>query len=158
MTHTIAALWYFESVDLYKLLCPHKVKRMQETHEFVTFKRDQFIYGPTIRLPHVYLVVNGRIRIGHYQENGNEVTSAILSQGEMFGELAMAGETKRGILRRRWKTPPSAPHLRAAHRAHVRKQGPQFQNLKLIGLRLMKLERKLELPVFKDARTRIVEF
>ena len=33
-----------------------------------------------------------------------------------------------------------------------------FKILKLIGLRLMKLERKLELLVFKDARTRIVEF
>ena len=33
-----------------------------------------------------------------------------------------------------------------------------FKILKLIGLRLMKVERKLELLVFKDARTRIVEF
>jgi CRP-like cAMP-binding protein len=30
--------------------------------------------------------------------------------------------------------------------------------LKLVGLRLMKLERKLELLVFKDARTRVIEF
>ena len=33
-----------------------------------------------------------------------------------------------------------------------------FKLLKLVGLRLIKLERKLELLVFKDARTRIVEF
>jgi CRP/FNR family transcriptional regulator, cyclic AMP receptor protein len=33
-----------------------------------------------------------------------------------------------------------------------------FKMLKLVGLRLMKLERKLELLVFKDARTRVVEF
>ena len=33
-----------------------------------------------------------------------------------------------------------------------------FKILKLIGLRLMKLERKLELLVFKDARTRVIEF
>ncbi|HPI79126.1 MAG TPA: Crp/Fnr family transcriptional regulator, partial [Cyclobacteriaceae bacterium] len=33
-----------------------------------------------------------------------------------------------------------------------------FKILKLVGLRLMKLERKLELLVFKDARTRIIEF
>lgn len=30
--------------------------------------------------------------------------------------------------------------------------------LKLVGLRLMKLERKLESLVFKDARTRVIEF
>ncbi|HEY0772380.1 MAG TPA: Crp/Fnr family transcriptional regulator, partial [Sphingobacteriaceae bacterium] len=33
-----------------------------------------------------------------------------------------------------------------------------FKILKLVGLRLIKLERKLELLVFKDARTRIIEF
>jgi len=33
-----------------------------------------------------------------------------------------------------------------------------FKILKLVGLRLMKLERKLESLVFKDARTRIIEF
>ena len=33
-----------------------------------------------------------------------------------------------------------------------------FSLLKLVGLRLMKVERKLELLVFRDARTRIVEF
>ena len=33
-----------------------------------------------------------------------------------------------------------------------------FKLLKLVGLQLIKLERKLELLVFKDARTRIVEF
>src|SRR5690606_767435 len=33
-----------------------------------------------------------------------------------------------------------------------------FRLLKLVGLRLMRMERKLELLVFKDARTRIIEF
>jgi CRP-like cAMP-binding protein len=33
-----------------------------------------------------------------------------------------------------------------------------FKLLKLVGFRLMKLERKLELLVFKDARTRVIEF
>jgi CRP-like cAMP-binding protein len=33
-----------------------------------------------------------------------------------------------------------------------------FRLLKLVGLRLMRLERRLELLVFKDARTRVIEF
>jgi CRP/FNR family cyclic AMP-dependent transcriptional regulator len=33
-----------------------------------------------------------------------------------------------------------------------------FKILKLVGLRLMKLERKLESLVFKDARTRVIDF
>src|SRR5688572_25277379 len=90
-----AALWYFESVNLYKMLCPHKVKRMAESHEFVSYKKDQFIYMPDDSATHIYMIVAGRVKIGHYLEDGSEVLSAILTTGEIFGELAMAGEEKR---------------------------------------------------------------
>lgn len=159
MTHTTAALWYFESVDLYKLLCPHKVKRMHETHKFVTFKRDQFIYMTDDPATHVYLVATGRVRVGHYLENGNEVTSAILTQGEMFGELAMAGEVKRRDFAQAMDSATICPLTTEQLTALMyENKDLSFKILKLIGLRLMKLERKLELLVFKDARTRIVEF
>ena len=94
MTNT-AALWYFESVNLYSILCPHKVKRMGEKHEFLTYKRDQFIYLPDDSATHIYMIVSGRVKSGHYLENGDEVLTAILTKGEIFGELAMAGEEKR---------------------------------------------------------------
>jgi hypothetical protein len=31
-----SALWYFESVNLYQILCPHKVKTMADTRQTVT--------------------------------------------------------------------------------------------------------------------------
>ena len=90
-----SALWYFESVNLYNLLCPHKVKKLAEKHAFVRFKRQQFIYMPDDSATHIYLVADGKVKVGHYLEGGEEVLSAILSKGEIFGELAMAGEEKR---------------------------------------------------------------
>lgn len=159
MTHTTAALWYFESVDLYKILCPHKVKRMHEMHKFITFKRDQFIYMTDDPASHVYLVASGRVRLGHYLENGDEMTTAILSQGEIFGELAMAGEVKRRGFAQAMENATICP-LTIQHLTSLMYENKElsFKILKLVGLRLMKLERKIELLVFKDARTRIVEF
>ena len=89
-----AALWYFESVNLFRILCPHKVKKMGEVHEFINYKRNQFIYMPDESATHIYMVVKGKVKIGHYLEDGEEVLSAILTTGEIFGELAMAGEEK----------------------------------------------------------------
>ena len=156
---TTAALWYFESVDLYKILCPHRVKRMHERHKFLSFKRDQFIYMTDDPALYVYLVVNGRVRIGHYLENGNEVTTAILSQGEIFGELAMAGEVNRRDFAQAMDSATICPVTTEQLKDLMYENKElSFKILKLIGLRLMKLERKLELLVFKDARTRIVEF
>lgn len=154
-----AALWYFESVNLYQILCPHKVKTMAEKHTYLNFKRDQFIYFPAEQATHIYMIVNGRVRIGHYQETGTEVITSILTTGEIFGELALAGEEVRKDFAQAMENtticPLSLDELKALMKDN---KELSFKLLKLIGLRLMKLERKLELLVFKDSRTRIIEF
>lgn len=154
-----SALWYFESVNLYNLLCPHKVKRLAEKHEFIRFKRQQFIYMPDDSATHIYLVAEGKVKVGHYLENGDEVLSAILSRGEIFGELAMAGEEKRRDFAQAMEETVVCPlTIEELKGLMYNDKELSFKILKLIGLRIMKLERKLELLVFKDARTRIVEF
>ena len=154
-----SALWYFESVNLYNLLCPHKVKKLAEKHAFVRFKRQQFIYMPDDSATHIYLVADGKVKVGHYLEGGEEVLSAILSKGEIFGELAMAGEEKRRDFAQAMEETTVCPLTIEELKALMYNDKElSFKILKLIGLRIMKLERKLELLVFKDARTRIVEF
>ena len=88
-------IWYFEDIDLYNILCPHKVPSMQEKHSFHKFKKDAFIYFEDEQSDHIYLIAEGRVKIGSYTEDGREVTKAILSAGEIFGELALIGQDKR---------------------------------------------------------------
>ena len=153
------ALWYFESVNLFNMLCPHKVKRMASTHTFTHYKKEEFVYIPDDSASHIYMIVNGRVKIGHYLENGEEVVTAILTNGEIFGELAMAGEEKRRDFAQAIEDVTICP-LTTQELKELMYENKElsFKILKLIGLRLMKLERKLELLVFKDARTRVIEF
>jgi CRP-like cAMP-binding protein len=154
-----AALWYFESVNLYNVLCPHKVKKMASNHHFLSFKKDEFIYIPEDSSTHIYLIVDGRIKIGHYLDDGKEVVTAILTTGEIFGELALAGEEKRRDFAQTMSASTVCPlTIEELKELMYGDKELSFKILKLIGLRLMKLERKLELLVFKDARTRIIEF
>ncbi len=154
-----SALWYFESVNLYQILCPHKVKTLADKHTFSQYKKNQYIFFPEDAATHIYMIVSGHVRIGHYQEDGKEVITAILSTGEIFGELAMAGEEKRKGYAQAMEATVICP-LSITQLADLMKENKElsFKILKLIGLRLMKLERKLELLVFKDARTRVIEF
>jgi CRP-like cAMP-binding protein len=154
------ALWYFESVNLYNILCPHKTKDMDKKHEFRTFKRDQVIYRPDEPSQFIYMVAEGRVKIVHYLDDGKEVVKAILTKGEVFGELALAGEEKRTDFAQAMDgdttiCPMSIDDLKALM---WEDKELSFRLLKLVGLRLIRMERKLELLVFKDARTRIVEF
>lgn len=155
-----SALWYFESSNLYDILCPHKVKSMAERHTFNYFKKDQFIYFPDEPAQYIYMIAEGRVRIGRYLDDGKEVVTAILGMGEIFGELALAGEEKRrdfaqAMDEKTTVCPLSIDELRQLMYGN---HELSFKMLKLVGLRLMKLERKLELLVFKDARTRVIEF
>jgi CRP/FNR family cyclic AMP-dependent transcriptional regulator len=155
-----AALWYFESVNLFNILCPHKVKVMGDKHQFLHFKRDAFIYFPDDKADYIYMIAQGRVKIGRYLEDGKEVISAILTNGEIFGELALAGENTRKDFAQVMDEntticPLGIEDLKALMYGN---NELSFKMLKLVGLRLMKLERKLELLVFKDARTRVIEF
>jgi len=159
MTST-QALWYFESVNLYNILCPHKVKVMGDKHEFKNFKRDQIIYRPDEPSQFIYMIAAGRVKIAHYLDDGKEVVKAILTKGEIFGELALAGEDKRTDFAQAMDEdtsicPMSIDELKALM---WEDKELSFRLLKLVGLRLMRMERKLELLVFKDARTRVIEF
>lgn len=154
------ALWYFESVNLFNILCPHKVKKMGDKHQFIYFKRDSFVYFPEDKADHIYMIAQGRVKIGHYLEDGKEVISAILTTGEIFGELAMAGEDTRRDFAQAMDEKTSICPLSIEELRGLMFENKElsFKILKLVGLRLMKLERKLESLVFKDARTRVIDF
>ncbi|HEX6224659.1 MAG TPA: Crp/Fnr family transcriptional regulator [Chryseolinea sp.] len=132
---------------------------MGEKHEYVKYRRQQFIYMPDDSATHIYMIVGGKVKIGHYLEGGEEVLSAILTTGEIFGELAMAGEDKRVDFAQAMEETVICPlTIDELKLLMYENKELSFKILKLIGLRIMKLERKLELLVFKDARTRIIEF
>src|SRR5688572_22867158 len=159
MSSNAAALWYFESVNLYHILCPHKVKAMGE-HQFLQFKRDQFIYFTDEPATYIYMISEGRVRIGNYLDDGKEVVKSILTKGEIFGELALAGEEHRHDFAQAMddKTTVCPLSIEELRNLMFEDKELSFKILKLVGFRLMKLERKLELLVFKDARTRVIEF
>ena len=155
-----AALWYFESVNLFNILCPHKVKAMGDKHQFIRYKRDDYIYFPHDKADYIYMIAEGRVKIGHYLEDGKEVINAILTTGETFGELALAGEETRMQFAQVMDDNTSICPLSIEELKQLMYENRElsFKILKLVGLRLMKLERKLESLVFKDARTRVIDF
>ena len=154
------SLWYFENVDLYDLLCPHKVPSMQEKHTFHHFKKDEFIYFEDESSEHIYLIAQGRVKVGSYQEDGKEIVKAILGQGELFGELALTGEGRRKDFALALDDDTTLCPMSIEDMQELMEENKplNLKIFKLIGLRIRRLERKIESLVFKDARTRIIVF
>jgi len=106
------------------------------------------------------MIAEGRVKIGSYSNDGKEVLKAILGKGEIFGELALTGEEKRRDFAQAMdeNTTICQMTIQDMQEMMADNKSLNFKIFKLIGLRIKKLERRVESLVFKDARTRIVEF
>ena len=158
----MANLWYFDDVNLFKVLCPHKFKQFKESnvHSFLSFRKSDYIYFEEDSANKVYLIEKGKVKLGYYTEAGDEVVKAILSRGEIFGEKAILGEEKRNEFAQSLdnKTSICPVPVTTMHDLMRDNQTFSLKVYKFLGLRIKKLERRLQLLLFKDTKTRLVEF
>jgi len=153
-------IWYFEDINLYKILCPHKFKAYKDTHEFDKYSKKEFIYFTDESASKVYLIDQGKVKIGYYKEDGTEVIKSILSKGEIFGEKTILGEDKHTDFAQAIDKDNSICSISTEELQGLmlRNRPLSIKLYRFIGLRIKKLERRLELLLFKDTRTRVLEF
>ncbi|WP_111683701.1 Crp/Fnr family transcriptional regulator [Winogradskyella tangerina] len=154
------SFWFFEDVNLFKLLCPHKFKAYKQSHTFDQYRKEDYIYFENDSSNKIYLIENGKVKIGYYSENGDEVVKAILTKGELFGEKAILGERKREEFAQSLDNQTSIcpVGVETMHDLMRDNQTFSFRIYKFIGYKFKKLERRLQLLLFKDSKTRLLEF
>jgi CRP-like cAMP-binding protein len=153
------SFWYLENIDVSNLFCPQKMDAAHQTIEHKTFKKGDYIYLPGDYADKVFFLVEGSVKIGSYGQSGKEITKAILGKGEVFGELPLVGEERRRdfavALEDTVSCVLSVQQMRALLRDH---STLSLFFLKIMGSRMLEMEKRLESLVFKDSRTRVIEF
>ncbi|MFI1743489.1 Crp/Fnr family transcriptional regulator [Thalassobellus sediminis] len=154
------SIWFFDDVNLFRILCPHKFKAYKTDHSFDAYKKKDYIYFEEDSSNKVYLIERGKVKIGYYSEDGEEIVKAILTKGELFGEKAILGETKREEFAQSIDngTNICPIGIETMHGLMRDNQTFSFKIYKIIGFKLKKLERRLQLLLFKDTKTRLLEF
>ncbi|EDP69955.1 50S ribosomal protein L20 [Flavobacteriales bacterium ALC-1] len=153
-------IWIFEDVNLFNLLCPHKFKEYKACHDFDAYKKSDYIYFEEDAANKVYLIEKGKVKIGYYNEDGTEVVKAILKKGELFGEKAILGEEKRDEFAQSLDNNTSICPVGVNTMHELMRDNKTFslRIYKFIGFKFKKLERRLQLLLFKDSKTRLMEF
>ncbi len=139
----------------------HKLKIQQlDIHsESRTYKRGEFIYLQHNEANKIFFIKTGNVKIGAYSEEGKELIKSILKAGDIFGEMALIGELYRSDFAQ--ATTTVEVHLLNVEMAQLLMNKDQSFCLTIthkIGKKLLQTQRKLESLIFKDARTRVVEF
>lgn len=154
------SLWFFEDVNLFAILCPHKMKDYKSGHEFNVYAKNDYIYFEEDVADKVYLVNSGKVKIGYVTEDGDEIIMAILSKGEIFGEKAILGQESRNEFAQALENGTSVCPITTPEMMTLLREHKEFslKIYKFIGFRFKKLERRLQLLLFKDTKTRLKEF
>lgn len=154
------SLWYLENIDVTNMLCPKKQAAGHvEKHLHRRFKKGEYIYLPDEHSDKMYFLTDGRVKIGTYSSTGKEITKAILGVGEVFGEMAIIGEGKRRDFAYAMDDAEMCVLTVTDMKTLMRDNSKiSMFMVKLLGDRTRRMEKRLESLVFKDSRTRIVEF
>jgi CRP-like cAMP-binding protein len=154
------SLWYLENIDVSGGFCPQKLGAgAMDEHPRQVFKRGDYIFLPEENADKIYFLETGRVKVGTYNDEGKEVTKAILGPGEVFGELALVGADKR----RDFAIATEETNCCILSMAEIKSLMREYDGLSLflmriMGRRVLDMEKRLESLVFKDSRTRVVEF
>ncbi len=152
-------LWYLQNIDFFKDIDIDTLKRIKKKTTMKNYKKNSFIYFPDDTPNQVFFVKMGRVKIGSYSNDGKEIIKTILENGEVFGEQFFLGNERMD----NYAQAMQFSCLLLIEREEFQKIMEQYnfmalRMVKIFGRRLQKLERKFESLIFKDARSRIVDF
>ncbi len=153
------SFWYLENIDLATMLCPSKVGAAEHSLEHKSFEKSEYIFLPGHYADKIFFIMEGRVKIGTYGDAGKEITKTILSEGEVFGEMTLTGEDQRRNFAQAMEHTKlcvlSVQQMRSLIRDH---SSLSLFFMKMLGSRMLEMEKRLESLVFKDSRTRVIEF
>ncbi len=152
-------IWYFEDVDLFEILCPYKYADHIRQHNPSVYHKHDFLFLPNETAKEIFLVVEGKIKVGYYDDEGNELVKAYLSRGEILGEKAFLGEKAHKDFAQVIGDSAQVCKM-TVEKAHdlARDYAPFSMKIhKKIGDNIKKLERRLEILFFKDVQKRLIE-
>ncbi len=124
-----------------------------------SFSKSEYIYLPHKRADQVFIVKEGRVKVGTHSNEGKEVIKKIAAKGEVFGEFSLIGqEVRKDYAISMEKTEVfvlTSTELWSLIQNH---QALSLYMMQILGSRLMDMEHRLETMVFKNSRSRIIDF
>ena len=156
-THSITPLYEF---PLFDCLNEDEKQRLSAMAEYKIKPKFSYIYLPDEPSEQIFFLAKGTIKIATHSDDGKEVIKSLFQPLAMFGELGIIGETKRQDLAQALREEVHLFVLKVEDLKRLMRSNFQLTDkvMTLFGNRLMRAENKLESLIFKDARTRIIEF
>lgn len=155
-----AKMAFIERFPLFSCLSVEEKMQLSNQMEYREKMRYTFVYETGENSEVMYFLAEGAIKIGATSQDGKEVIKALIHPLAMFGELGLVGESRRQEFAQVMKEEVVLFAIKVEEFRRLMRQNFELCNrvMLYLGNRLSLAEQKMEALIFKDARTRIVDF
>jgi CRP/FNR family transcriptional regulator, cyclic AMP receptor protein len=124
------------------------------------YKKNDFIYLANDNSVNIFLLKEGKVKIGKYSEDGKELVLRVNHEGDIFGELSLIPNEYRGNFAQVAHGSAEVWAISIHDLIDIMQSDFQFslRITQIIGKKLINTERRMETLIFKDAKSRIVDF
>lgn len=124
-----------------------------------TFQRNEYLLQPHHHIHHIYIVMEGRVKVGTYGTDSKEMIKKIVGPGGFIGDFTLSGTTKSND----YAISMESTKVYALTKPEIaillqKRPGFFFSFMDKLGEQLLEMEQRLEHLVFKDSRSRIIHF
>jgi CRP-like cAMP-binding protein len=163
MTTEVTKLWHIDAIQLLEGVPYEDKVAFEKLVTTRTHKKNEYIYKAGDPSTDICFVVGGRVKVGKHASNGKECIKRIVNEGEYFGEI---GVLDRSVQDDRNNFSQVMEHdtivctmpyekFRAILDNHKTLLDRVIQN---VIVNYQRVDSRLESIMFKDARTRLIEF
>lgn len=151
---------YLSQSPILSVLTNTELSQLAQCAQHRQVSKFQFVFMPDETSDCVLFLVKGRVKMGTFAQDGREVIKEILQEGAVFGDLALAGETRRVDFAQAQHEDVEVLSIKVTdfHQLMLKNQSLVFALMQHMTQRLQRVEERLAKLVLKDARSRIVEF
>lgn len=154
-------LWYLKNINILEGMSEREMKAIAASTTMSRLRKNGVIYFPEMQSKNIYFLKTGHVKITRLSSEGRQAILDIIGPGEVFGELALAddegeiyvemAEALDDVLICAMSKGDFITFLEKHPKLNLRM-------LKLMGLKLRRVESKIEDLIFKNVRERIITF
>ncbi|MCB0517779.1 MAG: Crp/Fnr family transcriptional regulator [Saprospiraceae bacterium] len=152
-------IWYLDGLDFNKILCPYKLVDYEKKNPAKVFQKHDFLFLEEDPCRDILLIDRGKVKVGHYDRNGNEQIIAFLGKGEILGQMALLGDTFHRTFAEVMENNTQVCKMSVDKARELTRDNVPFalEMNRRIGDQIKKLERRIEILLFKNIKTRMLE-
>ncbi|MFZ1702832.1 MAG: Crp/Fnr family transcriptional regulator [Saprospiraceae bacterium] len=153
------AIWFLENINLPDIFSAEKLKQSNDGILHKKYEKGDYVYIHEQFADRIFLINSGKIKIVSTVDSGKEIVKAILNVGEVFGERSILDKqnyTDSAIAVEDSEVSVlTTQQLKSLMKDH---SGISLFFMKLMGSKVLEMEQRLESLIFKDSKSRIIEY